>query len=690
MRTYPTDHLRNVVLVGHQGAGKTTLAEAMLFAAGATTRRGSVEEGTTVFDFDPDEIERQASVSLAMAAFEQNGYKVNLLDAPGYADFFGDTEAALHGADCAIIVVSAVDGVQVQTRAAWDVAERLQLPRVVVITKCDKERANADRVIAQLKEVFGRKIVAAQMPLGMEASFTGIIDLLDEVEHTYTDGKRDDHPLPEDHHSTQESTLHEELLDTIVGVDDALMERYLAGDPIERKEVAGALHKAVAAGEAVPVLCASSITGVGVDLVLEFIDEECPGPADLPGRPAMRGGEEVAVDCREDAPVLAQVFKTLNDPFVGRLSFIRVYQGVVRADDVLANHTRGHEERLHNLMTLRGKEQVEMTEAHAGDVVVCAKLNETFTGDTLGAKGDPTRMGEITFPDPVYHLAIRPKSRGDEDKLSTALHRIEAEDPSFRWERRDETHETVISGLGETHLQVIVHKLQRNHVEVETSLPTVAYRETIKGKGAAEGQLKKQTGGHGQFARVSLEVEPTSRGEGYVFEDAVVGGAIPRNFIPAVDKGIQTELHKGPLAGFPVVDVKARLVDGKHHSVDSSDMAFQLAGGMAFKDAAAKAGLVLLEPLGKLTVTVPDESIGDIMGDLSSRRGRPESTDAIGGGYSMISATVPLGEVQRYAIDLRSMTGGRGSFSLTFDHYEEAPGNVTQQVVAARKEADAK
>jgi elongation factor G len=687
VRTYPTDHLRNVVLVGHQGAGKTTLAEAMLFSAGATTRKGSVEDGTTVCDFDPDEIERRASVSLALAAFEQNGYKVNLLDAPGYADFFGDMEAAMHGADCAIIVVSAVDGVQVQTRAAWDVAERLQLPRVFVVTKCDKERADATRVIAQLKDVFGRKIVAAQLPVGTEASFNGIIDLLDEVEHTYADGKRDDHPLPEDHHSTQESTLHEELLDTIVGVDDALMERYLSGETIDRKEVVAAAHKAVAAGEAVPVLCCSSATGVGVDLVLEFIDEECPAPADLPGRPAIRGGEEVAVDCREDAPVLAQVFKTLNDPFVGRLSFIRVYQGVLRADDVLANHTRGHDERLHNLLTLRGKEQLEMTEAHAGDIIVCAKLNETFTGDTLGSKHDATRMGEITFPEPVYHLAIRPKSRGDEDKLSTALHRIEAEDPSFRWERRDETHETVISGLGETHLQVIVHKLERNHVAVESALPTIAYRETIRGPGAADGQLKKQTGGHGQFARCSLEVAPTARGEGYVFEDAVVGGAIPRNFIPAVDKGIQAELTKGPLAGFPVVDVKARLTDGKYHSVDSSDMAFQLAGGAAFKEACQKAGLILLEPLGRLAVTVPDESIGDIMGDLSSRRGRPESTDSIGAGYSMITASVPMGEMQRYAIDLRSMTAGRGSFSLAFDHYEEAPGNVQQQVVKDRADA---
>lgn len=682
MKTYPTDHIRNVVLVGHQGAGKTTLAEAMLFSAGATTRQGKVEDGNTVCDFDPDEIERRASVSLALAAFDHAGFKVNLLDAPGYADFFGDVEAAMHAADCAIIVVSAVDGVQVQTRAAWDVAERLQLPRVIVVTKCDRERANFDAVSRQLQETFGRKIVPAFLPVGMEQNFTGIIDLLDEIEHTYADGKRDDHPLPADHHTAQETTAHEQLLDTVVQVDDGLMERYLSAEPIDRKEVVEAMHRAVSAGEAVPILACSAVTGVGIDLVLEFIEDECPGPSDLPGRPAMRGGEEVAVDCREDAPMLAQVFKTLNDPFVGRLSFIRVYQGIVRIDDALTNHERGHDEKFHNLLTLRGKEQLQMTEAHAGDIVVCAKLGESFTGDTFGARGDPTRMGAITFPDPVYHLAIRPRSRGDEDKMSTALHRIEAEDPSFRWERHDETHETVISGLGETHLAVIIHKLERNHVAVDSALPTVAYRETIRGSAQADGQLKKQTGGHGQFARATLEVSPLPRGGGYEFQDAVVGGAVPRNFIPAVDKGVQSELKKGPLAGYPVVDVKAKLIDGKHHAVDSSDIAFQLAGGMAFKEATTKAGLVLLEPIGRLLVTIPDDSVGDIMGDLSSRRGRPEGTDSVGGGFTQIGATVPMAEMQRYAIDLRSITGGRGSFALTFDHYEEAPPNVKDKVVA--------
>ncbi|MFP5224208.1 MAG: elongation factor G, partial [Actinomycetota bacterium] len=500
-----------------------------------------------------------------------------------------------------------------------------------------------------------------------------------------SDGKRDDHPLPDDHHTSLESTLHEELLDTVVQVDDALMERYLNSETIDRKETVAALHKAVAAGVAVPVLACSATTGVGVDLVLEFIDDECPDPSELPGRPALRDGQEVRVECKEDAPVLAQVFKTLNDPFVGRLSFLRVYQGVLKIDDVLNNHTRGHEEKLHNLMTLRGKEQVEMTEAHAGDIVVCAKLNDTFTGDTFGAKGDPTVMSAITFPEPVYHLAIRPKSRGDEDKLSTALHKIEAEDPSFKWERREETHETVIGGLGEAHLQVVIHKLERNNVQVESDLPKVAYRETIRGTASAEGQIKKQTGGHGQFARASVEVSPLPRGTGYQFEDAVVGGAIPRNYIPAVDKGIQQELGKGPLAGYPVVDVKAKVFDGKHHSVDSSDMAFQLAGGAAFREAVEKAGLVLLEPLGRVIVTIPDDAVGDIMGDLSSRRGRPEGTDAVGGGFTQITATVPMAEMQRYATDLRSMTAGRGSFSLTFSHYEEAPGNVQDKVVKASR-----
>lgn len=644
---------------------------------------GRVEDGNTVTDFDPDEKARQTSVQLSLAAFEHHDYKINLIDAPGYADFFGDTEAAMHAADCAILCVSAVDGVQVQTRAAWDIAERLNLPRVIVVTKCDRERADFTRVAAQLQETFGHKLVAAQLPTGMETSFDGIIDLLDEVEHTYANGVRTDVPLPEDHHTAHESTLHNELLDTVVQVDDELMARYLDGVSIDRKESTAALHKAIAAGIAVPVLACSAITGVGIDLILEFIDEECPDPTDLAGRLALCEGKEVAVDCREHAPVLAQVFKTLNDPFVGRLSFIRVYQGVLRSDDILSNHSRGVEERLHSLLTLRGKEQLEMTEAHAGDIVVCAKLTETYTGDTFGAKGDPTVMSPITFPEAVYHLAITPKSRGDEDKLSTALHRIEAEDPSFRWDRRAETHETVISGLGEAHLQVVIHRLERNHVQVEASLPTVAYRETIRGIAKADGQLKKQSGGHGQFARASVEVSPLPRGAGYVFQDGVVGGSIPRNFIPAVDKGIAAALVKGPLCGYPVIDVKATLLEGKYHSVDSSDMAFQLAGGMAFREAAIKAGLVLLEPLGKTHITIPDDAVGEIMGDLSARRGRPEGTQAVGGGFTQIVATVPMAEMQRYAIDLRSMTGGRGSFSLTFDRYENAPPNVTERVVKA-------
>lgn len=680
MKTYPTDRIRNVVLVGHGNAGKTTLAESLLHTAGATTRTGKVEEGNTVTDFDPDEIERQISINLALAPFEWREHKVNLIDAPGYQDFFGDAEAAMFAADAAIIVVSAVDGVQVQTRAAWDLAEKLGLPRAVFISKVDRERADFDAVLQQLIDLFGTKVAPVHVPLGREHDFHGVVDLLSEKAISYRGG-RNEEAVPEDQKAAL-AKLHERLVESVVEGDDALMERYLEGGEIDPKEVVEGLHKAIAAGATVPVLCGAAGAQIAIDLLADFIVEELPSPLDRPPATGTKGDQTVELKADAAGPLVAQVFKTLSDPYVGRLTYFRVLSGTLRPDSTVHNVTRGVDERVGNVFTMRGKNQENVSEVPAGDVGAVAKLAETLTGDTLGTKADAIRVLPVEFPEPVFSLAIQPKSKGDEDKLSTALHKIAAEDPSFRWERNPETHQTVISGMGDAHVDVIVHRLKRHHVEVDTFTPRVAYRETVRGKGTAEGRHVKQTGGRGQFAKCTIELSSLPRGSGYEFQDAIVGGAIPNNFIPSVDKGIRKAMEAGPLAGYLFVDAKAKLFDGKFHQVDSSDIAFQLAGGHAFKEAAAAAGLVLLEPIMDLHVITPDDTVGDVMGDLSSKRARIEGTEALGKGWAQIKAKVPQGEVLRYAIDLRSKTGGRGTFRLSFSHYEEAPPQVQEKIVA--------
>jgi len=684
VKTYQSENIRNVVLVGHGSSGKTTLTEALLFTAGVLTRMGKIEEGNTVSDFDPDEIAKQISTSLALAPMDWKGHKINLIDTPGYADFFGDTEAALHAADAAIFVISAVDGLEVQARVAWDIAESLGLPRAVLINKLDRERADFQATLDQLMDTWGAKIAPVHLPVGREHDFKGVVDLLNEKEITYSDGKPSEAPLAADH-AAEIDKLHERLVDSVVEADDDMMERYLAGEVIDPKEIVAGLHKAIAAGTTVPVLCGAAAQTIGVDLLAEFIVEEMPAPAEHANVTATKGSEEIKVACDPSGPLVVQVFKTISDPYVGRVNYLRVFSGTLRPDATVYNSTRDVDERVGNLLLMRGKQQENVSEVPAGDIAAVAKLAETVTGDTLTTRADGIALTSIRFPEPVYSLAIAPRSKGDEDKLSTALQKIAAEDPSFHWERNPETHQTVISGMGDTHLEVVVQRLARQHVEVETFAPKVPYRETIRGKASAEGQLKKQTGGRGQYARCVIEMSAKPRGEGYEYEDAIVGGTIPNNYIPSVDKGVRKAMEEGPLAGYPFVDFKVRLYDGKYHDVDSSDIAFQIAAGMAFKDAAEKAGLVLLEPVGDLNVIIPDESVGDIMGDLSAKRARIEGTEAIGKGWTQIKAKVPMGEMLRYAIDLRSKTGGRGTFKLTFSHYEEAPPHVQDKIVAEAK-----
>jgi elongation factor G len=670
VKTFPTAKIRNVALVGHGGAGKTSLAEALLFNAGAIVRLGRVEDGSTVCDFDPEEQRRNISVSLALAPFELEDHKVNVIDAPGYADFVGDVAAAIQAADLALFVVSAVEGVEVQTEIAWKLAVQRGLPRAIFVNKLDRERASFSRTLDELKAKFGAGVAPLQLPIGEEANLSGVIDLLNDVAVTYSANtpKGTEGPVPDEMES-EEHAVHDALVEGIVVGDDDLMERYLGDEQIDISELARALAAGVASATVFPVLCGSATKLVGIDRLAKFLVEEAPAPA-------LDGGQPGAL-----------VFKTIVDPYVGHVNLFKVLQGTVKHDDVLTNARSKADERMHQLFSMRGKEQDAVDEVAAGDIAAVAKLAHTSTGDVLAAKGATVDVEVLPSPEPLLAVAIHAKSKGDEDKLANALHRLQEEDPVLRIERNAETHQTVLRGMGETHLSIATERLARKFgVEVETDEVHVAYRETIGGNAEAEGRLKKQSGGHGQFAVAALRVEPKERGSGNEFVDAIVGGVIPRNFIPAVEKGVvDTEEHGGAL-GFPVVDVKVTCYDGKHHPVDSSEMAFKTAAAMGLRDALAKAGPVLLEPVSELVVIVPEASQGDIMGDLNGKRGRIQGSASIGGGEVEITAHVPTSEVLRYAIDLRSMTGGRGRFSISHSHYDPVPAHLVDKVVAARKE----
>ncbi|MET1002252.1 MAG: elongation factor G [Acidimicrobiia bacterium] len=669
MKTYPTAKIRNVALVGHGGAGKTSLAEALLFSAGAIPRMGRVEDGTTVTDFDPEEQKRHISVSLSLAPFELEGHKVNVIDAPGYADFVGDVISAMQAADLALFVVSAVEGVEVQTEIAWKLAEQRGIPRAIFVNKLDRERASFERPLEQLKEKFGAGVAPLQLPIGEEADLSGVIDLLNDRAFTYAgdSAKGTEGEVP-DEMANEEHAVHDALVEGIVVGDDDLMERYLGDEKIEIDELAHALADGIASGSVFPVLCGSATKLIGVDRLAKFLVEEAPAPA---------GGEGAAA---------AQVFKTIVDPYVGHVNLFKVLQGTLKHDDVLANLRTKADERLHQLFTMRGKEQDTVTEVAAGDIAAVAKLNDVATGDVLAAKGTSIDVDDFPQPEPVLAVAIHAKSKADEDKLANALHRLQDEDPVLRIERNPETHQTLLRGMGETHLSIALEKLARKFgVEVESEEVRVAYRETIASEAEAEGKIKKQTGGHGQFAVAWLRVEPTERGAGMEFVDKIVGGVIPRNYIPAVEKGVMETAESGGALGFPIVDVRVTCFDGKHHSVDSSEMAFKTAASHGLKDAMAKAGPVLLEPISELVVIVPEANQGDIMGDLNGKRGRIQGSGAIGGGEVEIVATVPTSEVLRYAIDLRSMTGGRGRFTLRHSHYDPVPAHLVDKIAAAAK-----
>ena len=679
MKSYSTENIRNVVLVGHGGSGKTSVAEALLFRSGANTRMGKTTDGNTTTDFDEEEIRRGISIATALAPIEWEGVKINVLDAPGYADFIGEMRAAMRIADLAVFVVSGVEGLEVQTQVAWNYAEELSIPRIIFVNKLDRENSQFRTTLEQLRDAFGKSIAPIELPLGREHDFRGLISVIDADALEYDDaGKAKEVDVPEERRARLEE-VRSDLLDSVAESDDELLERYLEGGEITRGEIVKALHDGLADGTMHPVLVGSATKLIGIDRLADVIMRAGPSPLD---RPPMEGVDGKTRDAKPDAPMSALVFKTMSDPYVGRINLFKVLSGTLRGESSLHNETRKIDERAGHVFTMRGKNQVPQDEIVAGDIGALAKLAHTTTGDTLCDKADPIMYPPIEPPEALLPKAIQPKTKGDEDKLMIGLQRIMEEDPTLRLDRNDETHQTLLWGMGDAHLDVVMHHLKsRFSVDVEEVPFKVPYRSTIGRKVEVLGRHVKQSGGHGQYGICNLRIEPLPRGEGFVFEDKIFGGAIPNQFIPSVEKGVRAAMEQGVGTGFTMIDVRVELYDGKFHSVDSSDMAFQLAASHGMKEAVEQGGMTLLEPIWTVEVMVPEGFTGDIMGDLQRKRGIPEGIDSVGAGRQLIKAKVPFAEITHFATDLRSMTGGQGSFSWSFSHYQEVPHDHAQKIL---------
>jgi elongation factor G len=680
--------IRNVAVVGHRGAGKTSLVEALLFTAGAKNRLGTVMDGTTTMDHDEDEIKRQMTISAGLAHADWANHKINLVDTPGEASFITEALGTLPVVESALVVVNAVTKVEVQTERMWKRARDVGVSRVVAVNMMDRERAYFGEVLTALKARFGDEAVAIALPVGEEAGFKGIVDLLAMKAYTYsgTAGKGTEGPIPDDMKDAADEA-HEALVDRVAESDDALLEKYLEGNELTPDEVAAALKAALTAGVVSPVIPVCATKNIGCDRLLGLLLTG-PSPLDKGERTAFggtSGTDEIKLATDAEAPTALSVFKTIYDQFSGRVNLVRLFSGRIATDTQLLNDRTGEKERTGNILLMQGKETKTIEEAGAGDIVALAKLKETGTGDTLSDPAHPVRFARFEFPPAAISFALTPRTRGDEEKVSNGLKRLTEEDPAMELRFDSQTKEMLISGTSQVHVEVILDKLKRRFgVEVDLHPPQVPYRETIRKKANAQGRHKKQTGGRGQFGDCWIEVEPKPRGEGYEFEDAIFGGSIPRNFIPAVEKGIVEAMEHGVVAGCPVVDVKVKLYDGSYHTVDSSELAFKLAGSLAWNKAMTDAIPVLLEPVMNVEVIAPEENMGDIMGDLSSRRGRPQGSESMGEMH-VIKAQVPLAEMLTYAPQLRSMTAGRGSFTLEFNHYEEVPSHLTEKIVADAK-----
>jgi elongation factor G len=674
MKSYATETLRNVVLISHEGAGKTSLVEAALFDTGAIGRLGKVEEGTTVSDFEPDERERKISIGTAVVPVEWRDCKINFLDTPGYQDFIGELRGAMRVADAAFILLDATAGVEVGTEMAWSYAGEYDLPRLIFVNRLDREHTDFYATLETIQAQLTKHAVAIQAPIGTQADFKGTVDVLSGRATTYEGGKAQEATPPADVEERR-LELRETLIEAICETDDDLITQYLEGNEIAEAALRRALRAAVIAGTLVPVLCGSATANVGIAGLLDAVVDLCPSPADRP-QPTDVEGQPV------DGHLAALVFKTVSDPF-GRRSYFRVYSGCLKADSHVWNPARSKDERVAQLLVMRGGQSEQVDELACGDIGAALRLADTLTGDTLTSKEHPVVLAPFAYPEPLYSASVEPKTRGDLDKLGPALARLTQEDPTLHVTRDAESSQTILSGMGETHLQVALERLHRKYqVDVALGEPRVPYRETVTGSARAQGRHKKQTGGHGQFGDVWMSVSPLPRGEGFKFTDKIVGGSIPRNYIPAVEKGVREAMREGLLSGHPVVDVEVTIDDGSFHPVDSSDMAFMIAGSLAFKKAAEAAHPIILEPIMHVEVHVPNEYTGDVMSDLNSKRARILGMEPSGEGTTVIQAQVPMREMGHYAAALRSITQGRGLFTMRMEGYEETPHLVAQQIIA--------
>ena len=694
MKVFGGADIRNVAVVGHGSSGKTSLVAGCLFLGGVGNRLGRVDDGTALTDFDPEEIERKISISTAIASSEWNKTKINFLDTPGKGVFIQDTRTSMRVSESVLILVDAVAGVEVQTEKVFKFSEEFSSPAAFVVNKLDRENASFERAVASLQENFGRTAIPVHLPIGSEKAFRGIVDLVDLKAYEFEpngSGRAKAIDIPP---GMQDAVAkgHEAIVEMVAEGNDHLMEEFFDKGTIPLEDLVPGLRQAITERKIHPVLASSALLNVGSQTLSDFIVNYLPSPVGIKTIPAMtsaQGTDAVERSTRSEGPLSVFVFKTLADPFAGRLSFLKVFSGTLKTEATVSNHNRGTSERLAHLAIPQGKTPVEVTELHAGDIGVVAKLKDTVTGDTLGDKEHPIFYQKLSYPEPLITFAIEPKSRGDEDKISIALHRLLEEDPTLRFGRDQQTHEMLLSGMGQLHIETIVARLKKRFgVEVTLKPPKVPYRETIRGRADVQGRHKKQSGGHGQYGDCKIKMEPLPRGGQFEFVNEIFGGAIPKNFIPAVEKGILESAARGYLAGYPVVDFRVTLYDGSYHDVDSSEMAFKIAGSLAFKKAMEVASPVLLEPIMNVEVYAPDVYAGDLMGDLNSRRGRVQGMDAKAGNQ-VIKAQVPMSEMLSYAPTLTSMTQGRGDYTMEFSHYEVVPNQIAEKIVSQAKAAKA-
>ena len=684
MKAYTGDKIRNVAIVGHGGAGTTSVTEALLYRAGAIDRMCKVEDGATTTDYEPEEIKRGVSVNATLAPVEWRDSKINFIDTPGFADFVAEVKGAFRAVDSALIVINATAGVQVGTEQCWKLAEEAGLPRILLVNKMDRENADFDSILENLRHKFGKKVLPLELPLGKEDKFEGIIDCVKMKAYRKNGNGSDEIEIPDDLKAYAED-MHEKMVEAAVEADDECMMRYLEGETISDEEIKKCLIQGIRQAHIFPMICCSATKNIGLGRTMNaIIDYTYPAILNDYKVKDVATGEEVTRDA--GAPLAALVFKTTSDPFVGRLSFIRVFSGCIKADSVVYNSSREKDERIANVFTMRGKSQIQMKEITAGDIGVTSKLQFTATGDTLSDKNNPVLFAPIAFPLPMYTRAIFARKKGEEDKISNALSRLMDEDPTIIMSRNPVTKEMLISGMGDQHIEIIMERMKRKFgVEADLRAPQVEYRETIRSKAHVQGKHKKQSGGHGQYGDVVIDMEPLPPGSGFEFVDKIFGGAVPRQYIPAVEKGMQDCMQHGVLAGYPVVDVRITLVDGSYHPVDSSEMAFKTASSIAFKKAMEEAKPVLMEPYYNLYVLCAESMMGDVIGDLNSKRGRILGMQSVEEGVSRVEAQVPYAEIMEYAVDLRAITQGMGTFEMKFDHYEDVPAKMAEKIIEERK-----